>query len=368
MKKNIKKALFVLVLALVLFKPMRALAYADESTNSIAESVGAGELESEYLDRDELSGDKQINIYQKVLDIITDSLKGNGKSVVKSFGLIASVIILCCVMHTVKLGNSEAMDTVTAYVSVLALSGVTYSVLYRLFLIVIAAMESLTLAMTSFLPVMAALHALGGATATGAATASGFGLFLAILSAVCTKIILPLLKIAFVLCLSGAMPGSVNLSAVSTLVKNTATTLMAFAFTTMGFVLYLQTAIAAASDSFFARSVRFASGVFVPVIGAILGDASRTVISSVSVIKATVGGAGTVVVLSLVLPPFLATLLYKFMLLLCSVLAKSLGCEKESAFLYDLGGVLGVLMALMGGAAVVCLISMATFIRVGVSA
>ncbi len=367
MVKKIKNTLLLLSAMLLLCQPIKVFAYSDSDTNSIAESLGAGDIENEYLDKEELSGDKTINVFQKVINIISDFLRDNGKSIVKSFGLIMAVIILCCVMHAMKFGGNE-LDTVSSYISVIALSGVTYSVLYNLFVFVIAAMESLVLSMTAFMPIMASLYAFGGATASGVASASAFSVFLTALSTICAKVILPLLQISFAFCLSGAIPGSVNLSSVSTLVKNAATTLLSFIFMALGFVLYIQTAVAAASDSFFARSVRFASGVFVPVIGAMLGDASRTVISSVSVIKGTVGAAGVVVVLSFVLPPFLITVLYKFMLLLCSVLAKSLGCEKESAFLYDLGGVLGVVMALVGGATVVCLIAMATFIRVGVSA
>lgn len=364
----VKRVLLVICVAVFMLRPLTACAYADESINSLADMAGAGEISSEYLDRDEISGEKNINIFQKLLEVISNTLKDNGRSVVSSFGLIMSAVVLCCVIHALKFGSSESLDTATAYISIIVLSGVTYSVLYNLFVFAVAALESLTVAMTSFMPIMASLYAFGGAAASGAASASGLAVFLTALSAICSKVILPLLQISFALCLSSAIPGGINLSSVTSLVRNTATILLSFAFTLMGFVLYLQTAVAAASDSFFSRSVRFASGVFVPVIGSMLGDASRTVISSVSVIKSTVGAAGVVVILSLVLPPFLITVLHKFLLSLCSVLAKSLGCERESAFLCDLGGVLGILMALIGGATAVCLIAMATFIRVGVSA
>ena len=165
----------------------------------------------------------------------------------------------------------------------------------------------------------------------------------------------------------GAIPGSVNLSSVNALVKNTATTVMAFVFTLLGFTLYLQTTVASASDNFVTRSVKFASGVFVPVIGNMLGDASRTVIASVSVIKGSVGTIGMVMILSAVLPPLLIVMLYKLMLLVCSICAKALSCERESALLYDIGSVLGVLMALIAGAGVICIIAMAVFIKTGVT-
>lgn len=365
------KKLLIFCTALIFLFPIfeyDAYAYSDSATESIADSAGALDISSDVLDEDELSGNKSINIFEKVIIIISDSFKENGKTVLRSFGAVLGVLILCCVMGAMKFGGSEALDNACGYISVLALSGVTYSVLYNLFIFVIASMESLTLAMSSLMPVMASLYVFGGTSAAGAASASGMTLFLTVLAAICTKVILPLLQIAFALCLVGAIPGSINLNSVSNLVRNTATTLMAFIFTLLGFTLYLQTNIASASDTFFTRSVRFASGVFVPVIGGMLGDASRTVMASVSVIKGTVGAAGVVIILSAVLPPLLAVILNKLMLLGCSIAAKALGCDKESALLYDLGGILGVLLALVAGAGAVCVIAMAVFIQTGAAA
>lgn len=358
----------MLFLALLPVFAFSASAYDDEITESIADEAGANDIKSDILDEDELTGDKSVNIFEKAWDIILNSFSDNGMSVIGSLGLILSVIIICCVMHAFKLEGGETLDNAVAFISVLALAGVVYSVLYNLFILVIASMETLTLTMSSLLPTMASLYAFGGNAAAGAASVSGLTIFIAILSLICTKIIMPLLQTAFALALSGAIPGSINLTPVNNLVKNTATTVMAFIFTLLGFVLYIQTIIAAAGDNFVSRSVRFASGVFVPVIGGILGDASRTVIASASVIKGTVGAAGIVTILSIVLPPLILTVLHKLMLLVCAIAAKALGCERESALLYDLGGVLSVLLALVIGAGSVCIIGMALFIKVGVNA
>ena len=99
-----------------------------------------------------------------------------------------------------------------------------------------------------------------------------------------------------------------------------------------------------------------------------LGDATRTVIASVSIVKGTVGASGVVIVLSMVLPPFIAVVLHKFMLLGCGIIAKTLGCERESGFLYNMLGVTNMLMSLVAGAGVVCIIAIAVFIKTGVTA
>ncbi len=362
-----KKTLIpIFVLLLLMLTAVNASAYSEEA-QSIADAANAEEIQNEYLSRDELSGDKSINVFEKAVIIITDYLNGKGGSLLRSFGAVISVILLSGVMNAFDFSDSGILSPVCRYISVLALSGVTYSVFYNLFIYIIASMEALNLAMSSLMPIMASLHAMGGTVGAGAASGAGLTLFLTVLSNICTKVLLPLLQISFALCLCGAVPQSVNLSAVTSLVKNTATTLMAFLFSLLGFALYLQTSVASAGDTYVTRSIKFASGVFVPVIGGMLGEASRTVIASVSVVKGTVGAAGVVLVLSAVLPPIIAVVLHRLMLTACGICAKTLGCERESAFLYDLGGLTGVLLALTCGAGAVCIIALAVFIKTGIT-
>ena len=364
-----KRALLCVAVALMLSCCFfaSAKAYSDKNAESIAEEAGADELENEYLSEDELNGDKQINIFEKAFSIIVSSFGANGKTALRSFGAIVAVIILTAVMNAMKLGGGETLDSAIAYISVLVLSGVTYNVLYNLFVIVIASIESLTLAMSTLMPIMASLHAFGGTVSAGAATGAGLTMLMSVISIICGKVLLPLIRIAFALCIVGAIPGSINLSSVTSLVKNTATTLMAFVFSLLGFTLYLQSSVAAANDNYIMRTVRFASGVFVPVIGGMLGDASRTVVASVSVVKGTVGASGVVMILSAVLPPLIIVLVHKLLLLGCAIIAKTLSCERESAFLYDLHGIVNVLLALVAGSGAVCIIAMAVFIRSGVT-
>ena len=365
--KKTAVALFTILLSLICFS-VSANAYSNETEQSIADEAGTEELKSEFLSEDELNGDKNINIFEKAFAIIIASFSENGPTVIRSFGAILAVVILSATMHSLKFDGSEALETATAYISVLVLSGVTYGVLYNLFVVVIASMESLTLAMSTLMPIMATLHAIGGTAVTGAASSAGLTMFLSVVSIICGKVLLPLVRIAFALCIVGAIPGSINLSAVTNLVKSTATTLMAFVFGLLGFTLYLQSTVAAASDNYVTRSIRFASGVFVPVIGSMLGDASRTVISSAAVVKGTVGASGVVIILSAVLPPLIMVALHKLLLLSCAIIAKSLSTERESAFLYDMCGIINVLLALVAGAGVVCIIAVAVFVRSGVSA
>jgi stage III sporulation protein AE len=270
-------------------------------------------------------------------------------------------------MQAMKIGKGEELDTACGYISALALSAVAFGVVYNVFILVTASMESLTVVMSSLLPIMGSLFVMGGNGAAGAATTASLTLVLTIISLLCTKLLLPLLRTSFALCLVGALPSGRDLSSVTNFIKSLATTLLISLFTLLGIALYFQTSIAAAGDNYFSRSVRFASGVLIPIIGNMLGDAARTVMASVSLVKATVGAAGLVMILSVIIPPLITVVLNKLVLSVSSALAKAMGCEKEGALLFDLCGILNILLALVAGAGCVCIIALALFIKTGVT-
>ena len=193
----------------------------------------------------------------------------------------------------------------------MALSGILYTALKTLFEMTRQAFLNLSVFLTSFLPVTASLYTMTGNTATAAAGTSMMLLFNTAVVALAERFLFPLLQVCFALSLVSAVPNGVSLQSIITLVKNTVTTLLAFAFTMFSAVLYFQTAITASADNLAYRSIRFASGVFIPVIGSVIGDASRTVNASIATVKSTVGYVGVAALAILLLPPIItACLLY----------------------------------------------------------
>ena len=364
-----KKFFLVLFLLSLFAFPLSSnvSAYEDSYTESVAEEAGAMDISSDCLEKEEISGDRTINIFEKAFMLLYEALNDNKSTVLKSFAGILAVIILSSVINALKnITKSQPLKTSCEYVSIISLSCACYSVFSKLFVFIQAGLEAMNAALASLLPVIASLYAFGGNPSAAAASNSGMLLFMTVITTVCTKFIFPFLKIAFSLCLVSAMPGSVNLAPVSSAVRNTCTVTLAFLFSVLSFTLFLQTSIAASADTYVTRSVRFASGVFVPVIGNMLGDAARTVVSSVSCIKSTVGAVGTVLLMSALIPPITITVLHKLLLLLCSVISRMLGCEREGRFLSELNGLTGVIMALLIGSCSVCVIALALFIKTGV--
>ncbi len=343
---------FVVIMALMSFS-QAASAYGYEQ--SIAEQTGAAALEEEYgSDTD----------FSRVFSVIRESLEKNWKSVLKSIYIMLAIVLLASVFTAY--GGTGTQSSALTYASILALSGCAFSVLSSVFAYAAESIASECRYMTAFLPVAAALYTVGGNIARGVAGSSALLMFLSVTSNFSSSFLFPLMQGGFVLSLASALPFGTSLRSVTNLVKNALTTLLAFVFSIFGMVMYLQTVITAASDSFAFRTVKFASGTFIPVIGNMLGDAARTVASSAAVVRASVGGAGIIALLGVILPSVIYTLLYKLGILLCAMAARALGCENESRLLYDINSILSVLLALQLGIGIMLIIAVALFIRIGV--
>ena len=335
---------------------------------SIADSVGTDALAHPAVTEEELAGDAPILLRDKLWEITRDTLPQVFSETSATFGGLMGVLLLCSLLHALRhLSPGSAMTEVCAFVTVLAVSGVLYGLFRDLFAHTGQALTAFTEYLAALLPVSSSLMIAGGSTSAAAASSAGFSMFLAAVSLICSSVLFPFLQISFSAGFAAALPGTVDFTPIGGWIRNTSALLLAFLFSLLGFMLTMQTTVSAASDSFLFRTVRFASGVFIPVVGNVLGDAARTVAGSVSVIKGTVGGIGTAVTLAILLPPFLRIAVYRLMLSLCTALAKLLGCEKEGQLLSHLGGTLNVLMGLLAGAEVVTLLYLATFIKTGVT-
>lgn len=366
-----KKTVFLLICLCVLFFccSLSSRAWGSSLEESIAEEAGEVLVDSPYISAEERNGDKHINIFEKAYTVTLDALKSGGSELLKSGGQLLGLLLLCSLLGVSKtLTASPALAVAGETLSVLVLSASVYGVLYRCFVFVTCSMEALSLTVSSLLPVMSGLYAMGGNTAVAASSSSLLMVFLTVVSFLCSKAILPLLKLSFGFSLTGALPGNANLAPLGTALKSVCTVTLSFLFSVLSFALWYQTAVAAAGDTLVTRSVRFAAGAFVPVIGGILGEVSRTVLASVGVVRSAVGAVGTTLVLAAIIPPVLSVLLHRLLLTVLSSVSRILGCERESRFLCDASACMGVLLALVLGAGAVTLVALAVFVKTGTGA
>lgn len=227
--------------------------------------------------------------------------------------LVASLAVARCVLPAIRLG----LD------SVLNMSSV----------------------MTALVPVTEAVM-LSSGSVTQAAVNNGALLIYVTLTENFLRLVLAPLACAL-LALSFAYVGfdGVNISSGIRAIRGLILTLLGLFLVIFSFVFGIQGSLAKSADSLTLKSVKFALGSSVPLVGGAVSEALGTLAASLSLIRHTVGGIGIVIILVTVLPPMLALAATRGTLLLCRCVSELFECEKISEVISDSDGVLSLFFA-----------------------
>lgn len=208
----------------------------------------------------------------------------------------------------------------------------------------------------ALVPLMGALYAMGGNVAAAVANHGVMSGFLAILETACSGVVVPVACALVALAILDAVTGKGSLASLAALLRRTFTLGLSFFMMLLTFVLGLQHTLAKGSDTLALRTVRFAAGSFLPVVGGSISETLRTVAGSVEYLRGAVGIGGILVVFFLFLPTFLTVLLTRITFSLSSAVAGLLSCSREQKLLGELSSVWGYFLAVIA-----CLFVMTVF-------
>ena len=258
-------------------------------------------------------------------------------------GLILIASILGALRDTVLSKQiCEAME----FISVLTICTASYSMTSTIFDIAGRFINEMNTFLGGVLPTMLLLSASSGNASFAAASSAIILSALSMLEVLCASTLFPLLKLLFSVSVSSAMCGSVNLGGVSSTIKK----LMKYVFVLSGIVLSVvlmfQKIITKSIDSASLRGLKFAAS-FVPFVGSSIDEAMATLSGGIGVIRSTFGISIAVIICAITLIPLMNLLLNKFFIDLSCGISSMLGLGKESAFLSEMGGVIGYLAAIV---------------------
>ena len=170
-------------------------------------------------------------------------------------------------------------------------------------------------------PLLTAIFAAGGATATAAMTSGGFAAFLSVLTLFSSTLLPPLLRILFALALLSSLGNHTLIRELSRRLSGIATLLFSILSMLLLASLAFQSALAASSDSVALRTVKYTASSAVPLVGGTLSGALGALTASLSLLRSALGGTAVIAVLCLLLPPLIELFLLRFALSLSESVA-----------------------------------------------
>lgn len=225
-------------------------------------------------------------------------------------------------------------------------------------------LESVTALVTGVTPIACALCAASGALHSAAVARASLMLLCTLFQNLYALLILPAVRIEFCLGIVGALGTGVRLDALARGIRRIFTWLLSLLGMLFTFTVGVQTVIAKSTDSFAARTVKFALGSFIPLVGGAMSDALGTAAASLALIRTTCGAVCMAAVLLLFVPLLVQLLLSRTVISLCRGAAEMIGCDREARLLGEMHGVLGYMLAAAAIVSLLVLLNMALLIGV----
>lgn len=363
---NIKKIILTIIITLTLFLLLIHPVLAGESNiDQYNEEFDfdsfLNTLDTETIDIlheigiDELSFDDVFDVNpQKVFDslfgIVAKAIKEPLAFLTVSMGvlMITTLMNSFTESHTINMTGGATLSLCTA-VPIAGVVTSSFSVL-----------EALNVFTTAFAGVFCVLISSAGKISTGVsyATMTVFSdtLFAGFLTGVSQPVVSSMCAFAFLSCFdTGGF-----ISRFSGIVKKVYVYVLSFIGTVFSGIVTLKGVLSDGVDNLSSRSIRFVVGRSLPVVGGTVSETYSTLISSLSLIKNTVGVFGIITVAVTVLPMLIQLLMWIISLEICLTLSDIMGAGSSVKMLSVLKDTLILLVA------TITLVSTVFIVSVGV--
>ena len=331
MKRILKRIVFTTVFLILLFSLSIGVNAFEENIDSyneefdfqsIADAIDGetAEILSE-IGIDEISFEKLFSVnISKVFKVLFDITKRSLTQPLKFLVSATGVLILTTLFSTI-LNSSQTVSVIGNSVLALSVAVPIVNAVTTAF----SVLEALNVFTTAFAGVFAMLVSSSGKVALGTSYASlavlSDTLFSSLLTGVSQPAVNAMCSLGFLSCFDlYKFSDKISLT-----VKKIYITFLGFIGTFFSGIVTLKGVMGAGVDSLTSRGVRFVVGRTVPIVGGAVSDTYSALVSSLSLIKSTVGIFGIVTVVLTVFPSLLELIGWVFVLSIIISISELLG-------------------------------------------
>ena len=259
---------------------------------------------------------------------------------------VCGLLLLSAILRTVRSSlGSEGVGRAFAFCSTLTVTLALIRESYHSLEGVVNYFATLSRVTLASVPLFGVLYAMGGNVSTAVASSSGLAIYMTVLEELVSRSIIPFCGICMALALVGALDPSLRTGMLSSTLKKNYTTVLTFLMMLLLAMLASQTTLAAKSDTLTMKSVKFAAGNLIPVVGGSISELLRTVSAGVGYLRGTVGICGSLLLVLMLLPTLVELLLLRAVWQISASVADLLGCDNEKRLLEEFSSLLGYLIA-----------------------
>ncbi len=322
--KRLPVLLLLLLLSLLLLPLSASAKSPEELLSSLFEGMPSLAREALPEDPTDAAALGEAIGVRRLLESVLASVEGALPTLLSSMATLAGTVLLFAVLAEI----SASFGTATARVGSAALGILLMLTAYDRFSgcfdHAAAFLTDLATLAEVAAPVMGGLYLAGGNTAAALAGSGGMAALSLLLQHLGGTVLLPLLRIQLGFLLVSAV-GEVKTEGMVTTIRNLYATVLGFFSVLVAASVAFGNSLGTARDSLTVRSLRFAVGQMLPMVGGTVAGQMSTIAAAVTLIRATAGIGCVGAILLTLLPVLVELLLARFALSLLASLSGLVG-------------------------------------------
>lgn len=329
---------------------------AEELTQQLPANVQEllSELQVDLRSPDSFSSLSMESVLSTLYSLLQDYKTGPLQAVVS----LLTVVVLSAMFGGLEnVTDNPSLRQTYHTVSVLSAAGLFLTPLSGLLSTVWQAVESITVFMSSYIPVYAGIVGVSGSVTAAVSYQTTLLAAAELLTWLLRGVVWPVLTVSLAMGCAGAVTEGFGLEAVSTSLHKTILWGMGLFTSIFTWVLGTQQMVTRAGDTVGSRALKFSLSSFVPVVGGALSEAYSTVLGCAGLLRSTVGAFGLVVVVLTVLPPLVSCVCWNLCLHMGGTAAALFRLSSLEKLCKTVSGAVRVLIAVLALSALLMIIS-----------
>ena len=299
-----------------------------------------------------------------IAEALKEAVANSFPDIFGAFGALACAVLLSGISSAVS--GSLGGEDVCSLAGVCVCAVLVFTVIKTSFDVLHTALSASVTFMTALMGIMCYVYGFLGKVGAVGVSVSTLAAVLQAVQMIASYVLFPLTGTVFGLTLAGCLKDAQGLSGISSFVKKTAVFILSASGAAVTLALSLGGVFSAVSDGVLKKSVKFAVGSFVPIIGSSLSEAYDAVFSSINIIKTTAGAGGIGALLLIYVPPFFTLCVTKLLFTCAIFLSDSLGLASQSKLISGCSDIITVMIAVCAFSASVMVIACAVFMRMNI--
>ena len=301
-----------------------------------------------------------VDVFNNIIASLSQELK--------SFSITASsILVMTLLSSTVNTLNSALGTGMSANASFFTfftiISGLALTCFFKTLTYATEVMGYMTDFMSKLSPVLIVTLFACCKPASAAAFEPVLSAAVVIVSEVITKCLVPLITFSAVLSVAGNVGDRNGISGFVKIVKSATKWIMALVITVFTGINAIYGFATPALDAVGTRTLKFAVGSLVPIVGGFLSDTLDTVTASGAVVKNAVGASGIVMLCIICIPPIIKLGIMQMMFKLISAITEPIADRRISGMLWEIGEAFVALFGVVVLTAVMFIINICIILR-----